>query len=153
MQANHDESYIPDDPKDLPKVLEDLQTNFQTHITKDIKFRREQLKNLIRGHNELKSKIAAAMKKDLGWNEWLTDLFSNSITDGEMQHILANLDTWNKKEVIPTPLSLGFASCYTVREPLGVALVIAAWNYAVYTALPFAAAAIAAGNCVVLKPS
>lgn len=93
------------------------------------------------------------MYKDLGWNEWLTDLFSNSITDGELQHILSNLDSWSKKETIPTPLALGLASCYTVKEPLGVALVLAAWNYAVYTALPFVAAAIAAGNCVVLKPS
>lgn len=32
-------------------------------------------------------------------------------------------------------------------------LVLAAWNYPVYVALPPMAAAIAAGNCVVLKPS
>lgn len=56
--------------------------------------------------------------------------------------------------MIPTPLSLGLGTkCYTIAEPLGVALVLAAWNYAVYTALPFVGAAIAAGNCVVLKPS
>lgn len=70
-----------------------------------------------------------------------------------MQHTLDNIDCWNKKESLPTPLAMGFAKCYTVREPLGVALVIAAWNYSVYTALPFVAAAMAAGNCVVLKPS
>lgn len=39
------------------------------------------------------------------------------------------------------------------HEPLGVALVISAWNYPVYTAIPQVAAAIAAGNCVILKPS
>jgi aldehyde dehydrogenase (NAD+) len=38
-------------------------------------------------------------------------------------------------------------------EPLGVALVLSAWNYPIYTAIPQVAAAIAAGNCVVLKPS
>jgi len=32
-------------------------------------------------------------------------------------------------------------------------LVISAWNYPIYTALPQVAAAIAAGNCVILKPS
>jgi aldehyde dehydrogenase (NAD+) len=36
---------------------------------------------------------------------------------------------------------------------LGVALVISAWNYPIYTAIPQVAAAIAAGNCVILKPS
>lgn len=76
-----DESFIPDDPKELPGVLEELQNNFQSHVTKDIQFRKEQLKNLIRGHKELKHKFEKAMQKDLGWNEWLTDLFSNSITD------------------------------------------------------------------------
>lgn len=45
------------------------------------------------------------------------------------------------------------ASCEIEREPLGVALVISAWNYPIYTAIPQAAAAICAGNCVILKPS
>lgn len=36
---------------------------------------------------------------------------------------------------------------------MGVALVISAWNYPIYTAIPQVAAAIAAGNCVILKPS
>lgn len=45
------------------------------------------------------------------------------------------------------------ASCSLVNEPLGVVLVISAWNYPVVTALPPVAAAIAAGNCVILKPS
>jgi aldehyde dehydrogenase (NAD+) len=36
---------------------------------------------------------------------------------------------------------------------LGLALVISAWNYPIYTSLPQVAAAIAAGNSVILKPS
>jgi acyl-CoA reductase-like NAD-dependent aldehyde dehydrogenase len=36
---------------------------------------------------------------------------------------------------------------------LGVVLVISAWNYPIYTALPLVAYAIAAGNAVILKPS
>lgn len=43
--------------------------------------------------------------------------------------------------------------CSIEYEPLGVALVLSAWNYPIYTAIPQAAAAIAAGNCVILKPS
>lgn len=38
-------------------------------------------------------------------------------------------------------------------EPLGLVLVISAWNYPIYTALPQVAAAICAGNSVILKPS
>lgn len=45
------------------------------------------------------------------------------------------------------------ANSSILYEPLGVVLVISAWNYPVVTALPPVAAAISAGNCVVLKPS
>lgn len=54
---------------------------------------------------------------------------------------------------MPTPIGLGMASCGILNEPLGVVLVISAWNYPIYTALPPVAAAIAAGNSVILKPS
>lgn len=50
-------------------------------------------------------------------------------------------------------LGLGLATCELQQEPLGVALVISAWNYPIYTALPLVAYAIAAGNAVILKPS
>jgi aldehyde dehydrogenase (NAD+) len=45
------------------------------------------------------------------------------------------------------------ASCEIEHEPLGVALVLSAWNYPIYTAIPQLAAAISAGNCVIIKPS
>jgi aldehyde dehydrogenase (NAD+) len=48
---------------------------------------------------------------------------------------------------------LGLANSSIEYEPLGLALVISAWNYPIYTALPQAAAAIAAGNSLILKPS
>lgn len=66
---------------------------------------------------------------------------------------MANFETWMKKESIPTPLALGMASCAVLHEPLGVVLVIAAWNYPAVTAIPPVAAAIGAGNSVILKPS
>jgi len=38
-------------------------------------------------------------------------------------------------------------------EPLGLSLVISAFNYPLYVGLPYVAVNIAAGNCVILKPS
>jgi hypothetical protein len=37
------------------------------------------------------------MYKDIGWNQFLTDMFSNNITEAEMIHSLENIDTWAKK--------------------------------------------------------
>ncbi len=48
---------------------------------------------------------------------------------------------------------MGPGKSYVLREPLGVVLVMNAWNYPVYTALGAVAPAIAAGNCVLLKTS
>jgi aldehyde dehydrogenase (NAD+) len=45
------------------------------------------------------------------------------------------------------------ASSKVEYEPLGVVLVLSAWNYPILTALPPVAAAICAGNSVILKPS
>lgn len=66
-------------------------------MTKNISFRKQQLKSLINGHREYKDKIAEAMYKDIGWNQFLTDMFSNNITEAEMIHSLENIDTWAKK--------------------------------------------------------
>lgn len=48
---------------------------------------------------------------------------------------------------------MGVASSSVEYEPLGLVMVISAWNYPIYTALPQVAAGISAGNSVILKPS
>ena len=52
-------------------------------------------------------------------------------------------------KTLPTILDRPF----TVPEPFGVVLVIGAWNYPLHLTLAPVAGAIAAGNCVVMKPS
>lgn len=42
---------------------------------------------------------------------------------------------------------------YIYKDPYGVVLVIGAWNYPIQLTLLPVAAAIAAGNCVIIKPS
>jgi aldehyde dehydrogenase (NAD+) len=54
---------------------------------------------------------------------------------------------------VDTNLFIGPANSYIVPEPFGLTLVMSAWNYPLYTAIPPVAQAIAAGNCVILKPS
>ena len=58
-----------------------------------------------------------------------------------------------KETVVDTPMMVGPGKSYIKPEPLGVVCVMAAWNYPYYTLLGGVALAIAAGNCVVIKPS
>ena len=71
----------------------------------------------------------------------------------EINHTLAHLSGWMKPERVHTPLSLLGASSSIVREPKGVALIIAPWNYPFYLLIGPLVSAIAAGCCAVLKPS
>lgn len=62
---------------------------------------------------------------------------------------------FKKKEQVSVPyLQIPFLSkCEIRREPLGVVLIIGAWNYPISLVLGPLIGAISAGNCAVLKPS
>jgi acyl-CoA reductase-like NAD-dependent aldehyde dehydrogenase len=62
----------------------------------------------------------------------------------------AGLADKHQGETIPVP---GARLDYTLREPLGVTVHIAPWNYPLLLALRSIAPALAAGNAVVLKPA
>jgi aldehyde dehydrogenase (NAD+) len=71
----------------------------------------------------------------------------------EVNDALANLKEWAAPEKVPTPAALAPGSSFIQREPLGVVLNIVPFNYPVQLALMPLIAAVAAGNCVVIKPS
>lgn len=58
-----------------------------------------------------------------------------------------------KEECVDTPFSLGPGKSYIMKEPLGVIAVMGSWNFPISTTIVPAISAIAAGNCVVIKPS
>ena len=58
-----------------------------------------------------------------------------------------------KPEKVPTNLLNQPGRSFIYKEPLGVVLIIAPWNYPFQLLLAPLIGAIAAGNCVMLKPS
>ncbi|XP_075998951.1 aldehyde dehydrogenase family 3 member B1 isoform X2 [Genypterus blacodes] len=54
---------------------------------------------------------------------------------------------------VDTNLATKLDGCFVRRQPLGVVLIIAPWNYPLQLVLLPMIGAIAAGNCVVIKPS
>ena len=71
----------------------------------------------------------------------------------EIGDMLRHLDKWAASEVVGVRALLRPARARIIPEPLGVALVIAPWNYPVHLLLLPMAYALAAGNAVVGKPS
>jgi aldehyde dehydrogenase (NAD+) len=71
----------------------------------------------------------------------------------ELTHTVKHLKTWMKPHRVATPLLLTGTTSEVRYEPKGVVLVLAPWNYPFALALNPLVAAVAAGNCVMLKPS
>ncbi len=71
----------------------------------------------------------------------------------ELAHTLKHLKAWMKPRRMETPLMLTGTRSEVRYEPKGVVLVIAPWNYPFGLAIAPLIAAVAAGNCVMLKPS
>ncbi|MEO6134616.1 MAG: aldehyde dehydrogenase [Ginsengibacter sp.] len=71
----------------------------------------------------------------------------------EIKFAIKHLHRWMKPEKVSTGL-LSFPSKGRIyKDPLGVVLIIAPWNYPLQLIMVPLVGAIAAGNCVVLKPS
>lgn len=71
----------------------------------------------------------------------------------EIRHVKANLKRWAADKKIDTPLMFFGSTSWVKREPKGVCLIIAPWNYPFMLLLNPLIAAIAAGNTAILKPS
>ena len=71
----------------------------------------------------------------------------------EVREALRHLPRWARPRRVPTPLGFLGTRAEVRPEPLGNALVISPWNYPLQLALGPLVSAVAAGNCVILKPS
>src|SRR5262249_31120034 len=71
----------------------------------------------------------------------------------EAKHAIAQLRRWVKPLPINTPLVFAPSRTQVRFDPLGVGLIIGAWNYPVMLTLSRLIAAISGGNAAVIKPS
>ncbi|MFV5315160.1 aldehyde dehydrogenase [Priestia megaterium] len=126
---------------------------FNSGKTKDVAFRIETLKKLrelVLGHEE---DILKAVKADLNKPEMEAKRAEVGLVLSEIDFALENLAEWAAPKEVETPSTHAGAKSYIYQDPYGLALVIAPWNYPFQLAVSPVVGAIAAGNCVVLKPS
>jgi aldehyde dehydrogenase (NAD+) len=71
----------------------------------------------------------------------------------EARYAVRHLKRWMKSKRVATPLALLGSRSRIVYEPKGVVLIISPWNFPFNLTLGPLISAVAAGNCVVLKPS
>ena len=143
---------IPSAP-DYAPMFADLQASFESEKTMSLQWRAAQLEALERMMVECEQEFFDALDADLGKHPleaWSTEV---SYVAGDARYCRKNLKKWSRRRKVATPLVGQPGKSWLQPEPLGVVLIIGAWNYPLQLTLAGAAAAIAAGNCVVLKPS
>ncbi len=138
---------------DIPGTVEQLRATFDAGVTKPYAWRVDQLRALHRMVMDNEDAFAKALTDDLGKHpleSWVTEI---GFLGNEIDHLLRHLDKWLRPRRVSIPLYLQPARAKVIREPLGVVLVIAPWNYPLQLSLAPVAGALAAGNAVVLSPS
>jgi aldehyde dehydrogenase (NAD+) len=115
--------------------------------------RKEKLKRLGNAILEHRQEIRDALYADFRKHPSEVDLTEIFTVTSEIKHTTRHLSKWMRPRRVKTPLTLLGASSYIHYEPKGVVLIIAPWNFPITLTFGPLVAAIAAGNCVIIKPS
>lgn len=145
--------HAPDITNAVSDPLPELRSVFATGRTRALAWRLRQLEGIERMCAELEADIAAALAADLGRSAveaWMGDVAS---TAGEAAYARKRLRRWVRRKRVSVPLAQLPSRAWVQYDPLGVVLVIGPWNYPFYLSMAPVVAAVAAGNCVVIKPS
>ena len=134
-------------------MMQRLRHSYISGLTRPLSWRINQLKQLQLMLEEHESDLLKALESDLGKSKaegWLTELgYLNSDIDYTCKH----LRKWMRGKRVSQPLMAWPGKSFLHPEPLGVVLIIGAWNYPLQLLLSPLVAALAAGNCAVVKPS
>lgn len=131
----------------------DSKAFFNTQQTKDISFRKEQLKKLSKAIKSYESDILEALYTDLGKNKVEAYATEIGITLKSIKNARKELKNWTKTKNVDTPLYLFPTKSYIKKEPYGTVLIIAPFNYPFHLVFEPLIGAIAAGNTAIIKPS
>ena len=133
--------------------LQSMRNYFQSGATRPLEFRKKQLqalKKVILGHEK---EIEQALYEDLKKSAEETYATETGLLLAEINVTLKNLRQWMQPQVVGTDMVNLPSGSRIYRDPLGVVLIIAPWNYPLQLLLIPLVGAIAGGNCTVLKPS
>lgn len=140
--------------QDLPAILQSQRDFFSTHKTKDTDFRIEQLKQLKKAVLAYEEELYEAFWQDLRKSKFETYETEIGLVLEEINNHIFHIHKWARPEKVHTNQLLHFWSSSRIyKEPYGVVLIMAPWNYPFQLLITPLIGAISAGNCVTVKPS
>ncbi len=126
---------------------------FLSGSTRPAGWRKAQLEAVKALFTENHDELCAALWKDLRRNVTDADLMDVEYNVKEADYALKHLDAWMEPQRVHTPLVFEPGHIRVRRDPLGVTLIIGAWNEPFMLLFAPLVAAVAGGNTAVLKPS
>lgn len=137
----------------MKEDLQLLRNFYDGYNTRSYSFRNQQLQKLkaaiLQHEDDLYDALYTDLKKSKE-ESWVTEV---GFLIAEINHTLKHLKSWMKPKKVSTNLMNLPGKSLIYKEPLGVVLVIGPWNYPLQLLFTPLVGAIAAGNCVVVKPS
>lgn len=137
----------------LADIHATLKTSHQSRLLWPLAARKAALKQLQKALVKNEERIYHALAQDLSRSHFESYVLEIAIIKQEITTALQSLSGWSKKQAVPTPLPFQPGTTWVEPTPKGVVLIIAPWNYPFQLSLVPLISAIAAGNCVMIKPS
>ena len=136
---------------DLGSIINTQREFFYTGVTRDIQFRKNSLEKLLESVMEQEPAIYTALKQDIDRPKQEAYMMEIGPVISAIKYALKNIDAWDRVEKVKTPRFLFPSRSTVIREPYGVVLIMAHWNYPFFLTLVPLIGAIAAGNCAVVR--
>jgi aldehyde dehydrogenase (NAD+) len=135
------------------KYLSEMRTYYKTDITRSYEKRLESLEKLKLSIEKNEESILRALKKDLKKSKTEAYMTEIGVVIEELNYVINNLRKWMKPKKVRTPISQIGSKSTIYREPYGVVLIMAPWNYPFNLAIMPLIGAIAGGNVVLIRTS
>lgn len=137
----------------IPSLVEKQRAYFNSNASKSVEFRIAQLKRLRTVLRENETAICETIHSDFQKSAFDCFLTEFLMVYDDLAVAIRHAARWSRARRVRTNLLNWPAKSFILPEPLGVNLVIGAWNYPIQLSLAPVIAAMAAGNTVILKPS
>lgn len=141
------------DKLNIHAVVEAHRSYFDSGKSKDIAFRVDMLKRLRDAIVRYEDKICSALWSDLHKSKAESYITEISIVLQELDYHIKSIKKWTRVKKVRLPITLFPSYGRIIKEPLGVALIIAPWNYPFQLLMNPLIGAISAGCCALLRPS
>ncbi|MDY3121662.1 aldehyde dehydrogenase [Suipraeoptans intestinalis] len=137
----------------VEKIVEKQREFFHTDQTKDIGFRIRQLKKLKDAIRQKEDRILEALYLDLGKSKTEAFMTEVAMVYSEIDTALKQVKKWSRPRRVWGSIGTFPSVDYVYSEPYGIVLIMSPWNYPFNLTMSPLVAAMAAGNCAVLKCS